>query len=449
MAYEKKFVNPYPDGWIDLPEEETPVDAEAMQKITDGIEGIDNYLSENPPDELKESLIQFKDDGFLPKNLFDGTVNKGLWIVNNVVTSNASGQYVIVACEGGKTYTVSKKNLGLLWIASTVEYPAPNVNILDVQRGGSSNTKIATITTSSNAKYLLVEFGAGTTIEPSTYEELMIEESTEVTQYVPYAMSNTGLTQIVDDAIDGGYIQNKNLLNWNDLEEGKKFQSTTIINDSNWGIAYIPYRLGEPISISGYASVGLSGGIGFADANKNVIEVVQTQSVGGTYSTSNPNAKYFCASVVSNTTLGAYRHDMQIEYGSVSSYVERVPSNTELNQSLAQLVADLTPQNLSLTTESNVKQTYRLRAKKIGKEIVLNIYGTLNAITSDLTSWKPLFQMPQGMATSNHIDFALALGGAPYMVQAMVSNTGTIQFMPKQSLNEGTLFFINLVYVLD
>lgn len=46
--YTKVFDNPYPDGWKDLPSEETPITASALQEHTDAIENIENYLEENP-----------------------------------------------------------------------------------------------------------------------------------------------------------------------------------------------------------------------------------------------------------------------------------------------------------------------------------------------------------------------------------------------------------------
>lgn len=48
--YTKVFDNPYPEGWKDLPSEETPITAAALQEHTDAIENIENYLEENPID---------------------------------------------------------------------------------------------------------------------------------------------------------------------------------------------------------------------------------------------------------------------------------------------------------------------------------------------------------------------------------------------------------------
>lgn len=52
--YTKKFVNPYPNGWKDLPSHETPVTANALQEHTDAIESIEDYLNKNPITQLED-----------------------------------------------------------------------------------------------------------------------------------------------------------------------------------------------------------------------------------------------------------------------------------------------------------------------------------------------------------------------------------------------------------
>lgn len=46
--YTKVFENPYPNGWEDLPSENTPITANALQEHTDAIENIEQYLEDNP-----------------------------------------------------------------------------------------------------------------------------------------------------------------------------------------------------------------------------------------------------------------------------------------------------------------------------------------------------------------------------------------------------------------
>ena len=42
--YRSSFVDPYPNGWKDLPVQLTPIDAAALQAMCDGIKTIDNFL---------------------------------------------------------------------------------------------------------------------------------------------------------------------------------------------------------------------------------------------------------------------------------------------------------------------------------------------------------------------------------------------------------------------
>ena len=44
MSYTPNFNNPYPNGWKDLPNETTPINASALQAHTDAIEADEQYL---------------------------------------------------------------------------------------------------------------------------------------------------------------------------------------------------------------------------------------------------------------------------------------------------------------------------------------------------------------------------------------------------------------------
>lgn len=47
-TYTKAFNNPYPNGWESKPSTKTPISAEALQKHTDALSYIDNFLNSNP-----------------------------------------------------------------------------------------------------------------------------------------------------------------------------------------------------------------------------------------------------------------------------------------------------------------------------------------------------------------------------------------------------------------
>lgn len=44
MAYEKTYVKPYPDGWKNLPEKTTCIDAAVLDQYDDTFEHIEEYL---------------------------------------------------------------------------------------------------------------------------------------------------------------------------------------------------------------------------------------------------------------------------------------------------------------------------------------------------------------------------------------------------------------------
>lgn len=87
--YNKGFTNPYPSGWEDLPSEETPVTAEALQAHTDAIEHIDDYLFNNQ--------IESKADADIVANEFDmaTTYNENDYFMYEGVLYK-----VLVTCQG-------------------------------------------------------------------------------------------------------------------------------------------------------------------------------------------------------------------------------------------------------------------------------------------------------------------------------------------------------------
>lgn len=62
MSYRKVFINPYPEGWVDLPNEDTSISAAALQAHTDAIEKMDSYL---------EKIGKAEDAGYIQMNMFN------------------------------------------------------------------------------------------------------------------------------------------------------------------------------------------------------------------------------------------------------------------------------------------------------------------------------------------------------------------------------------------
>lgn len=66
MSYTPVFQKPYPDGWENLPSEDTPITAEALDGYDEAIKNIEDYLRDNdiveieanPQDASTESLTK-------------------------------------------------------------------------------------------------------------------------------------------------------------------------------------------------------------------------------------------------------------------------------------------------------------------------------------------------------------------------------------------------------
>lgn len=71
MSYTPVFQKPYPDGWENLPSEDTPITAEALDGYDEAIVNIENYLEDNeiisveanPQDASTESLTKIEIGG--------------------------------------------------------------------------------------------------------------------------------------------------------------------------------------------------------------------------------------------------------------------------------------------------------------------------------------------------------------------------------------------------
>ena len=116
----------------------------------------------------------------------------------NIGNGGANSQTLYIPITGGKTYTVSKKatSYGTFRIGTTAEVPALNVQGIDVVSKNGTDTS-ATITTSSNAKYLTI-FCIRTDFDnmQEILESLKIEEGNKTTPYSPYNMGSVEIDVI-------------------------------------------------------------------------------------------------------------------------------------------------------------------------------------------------------------------------------------------------------------
>lgn len=132
------------------------------------------------------------------KNLYIGqAIKNGRWFSTEKITYNASGWYVVVPIEGGKAYTVSRKNGKTessalnLSVLTTEEPPDIDVAVID-KNVTDSNARKVTIQASDNANYLFIGVAAGNTtvvteeIQALALEELQVEEGEAATEYEEY-----------------------------------------------------------------------------------------------------------------------------------------------------------------------------------------------------------------------------------------------------------------------
>lgn len=164
-----------------LPSTNTPINAENLNQIQTNVEDVFNG------NKTAGNMIV---DSIRSKNVAnDTTLKKGLWTSGNNIGSNATGWYVVVSIEGGKTYTISRKYIGSLYATTTTTFPASGVAQVDSWRG-KEGIKQLTITTSNSAKYLFLGLLGGTsptdTQKSQAIEELMVEEGDIASTYSPY-----------------------------------------------------------------------------------------------------------------------------------------------------------------------------------------------------------------------------------------------------------------------
>lgn len=130
-------------------------------------------------------------------NLFDkDNANTILGYINsssNIVQNNSNNKILYISIKGGNTYSVSKIKTDRFALATTKTIPTSstfNIETLnDIQDNSATNL---TITSSSEAKYLIVHYWRNTDIssEQEILESLKIEEGDKATAYSPYGMGS-------------------------------------------------------------------------------------------------------------------------------------------------------------------------------------------------------------------------------------------------------------------
>lgn len=89
MSYTPIFQKPYPDGWENLPSEDTPITAEALDGYDEAIESIEDYLQNNDIVEVEGNPVEVSTDSLTKINI-GGTVYSVSGDSATVLTSTLS-----------------------------------------------------------------------------------------------------------------------------------------------------------------------------------------------------------------------------------------------------------------------------------------------------------------------------------------------------------------------
>lgn len=89
MAYTPTFTKPYEDGWENLPSEDTPITAEALNEYDDTFENIEDYLADHEIVEIEANPVEVATDSLNKVNI-GGTVYSVSGDSATVLTSTLS-----------------------------------------------------------------------------------------------------------------------------------------------------------------------------------------------------------------------------------------------------------------------------------------------------------------------------------------------------------------------
>lgn len=130
------------------------------------------------------------------KNLFNknnyNSINGYILSGNTTISATGSGVKILyIPCKPNTTYTIQKVASKRFSVGTTRTTPAVGVNYYDGVYGNTTTTEL-TITTESQAKYLIVEYYLGGSSSPDTLTEaqivdtIQIEKGSTATTYEAY-----------------------------------------------------------------------------------------------------------------------------------------------------------------------------------------------------------------------------------------------------------------------
>lgn len=142
------------------------------------------------------------------KNLFDGTYEN--WIVTTADGStfypaaDANARTAVFPIKGGQKYTVSRSGGNRFSIYESVEYPQTGAAHPVKTLFNNSTSTEATVTTSANARYLLVYVTTSVSTAPVTSLQCEIGET--ATEYVPYNPASRTISITLGQTVYSGTV---------------------------------------------------------------------------------------------------------------------------------------------------------------------------------------------------------------------------------------------------
>lgn len=185
------------------------------------LEDIDTFKLEKGS--IAHSYIPYGKSGIevktVGKNLFDKDnapiINGFTQSSTGKIVSNNSTKLSYIECKPNTTYTAQKISGYIFNLSYSVDLPAIGVNFYG--RKTNSTGTINTITTGSDAKYLIIEFYNNDTSVQPLLDSIQVEESSVATEYEPHKKAtslfllNAPLRSLPNGVKDIAYIKNNKL----------------------------------------------------------------------------------------------------------------------------------------------------------------------------------------------------------------------------------------------
>lgn len=227
--FTKEFENPYPSGWANLPSEDTPITADALQEHTDSADRVESYLEGDLADDLDtltDTLTYYEQSGYLGRNLCDSKVNPvasatEVWLKSGTYTWSEQS-----TSGSGAWYIGAKNSSGTVITSSAMTPPSGyNLNSSSAWYYGGADKSSGTFTISQDCCVLIARLDANGTVG------LQIEQGTIAHSYTPYSKSNTELQSEIDglECVDITSQLSSTYLNFKAYKQGK-FIVLNIIN---------------------------------------------------------------------------------------------------------------------------------------------------------------------------------------------------------------------------